>query len=198
MATPVVTDKWAGSFDCSVCRRKRLTGDQFSKKALERYRKQGGGPLKCIQCVESAQAAEREAAYSNKKEKKAEGEQKRVCVACQKLMDSSAYNRNQWSKGEGKSRCRACVEKAIQEDASKTKDAKEQKIKQAKEAVEKAKKSRDTKAILEAESVLSSLEAEKVTGLKPVRMSRGRGRAGSGGGRGRGRLSCRGGRAGRG
>jgi hypothetical protein len=32
MATPVVTDKWAGNFDCTVCRRKRLVGSEFSKK----------------------------------------------------------------------------------------------------------------------------------------------------------------------
>lgn len=32
MSTPVVTDKWAGNFDCAICRRKRLTADEFSKK----------------------------------------------------------------------------------------------------------------------------------------------------------------------
>lgn len=32
MSTPVVTDKWAGNFDCSgPCRRKRLVGSEFSK-----------------------------------------------------------------------------------------------------------------------------------------------------------------------
>ena len=34
MATPVVTDKWAGNFDCNVCRRKRLMADEFSKKVI--------------------------------------------------------------------------------------------------------------------------------------------------------------------
>lgn len=32
MSTPVVTEKWAGQFDCSVCRRKRLMAEEFSKK----------------------------------------------------------------------------------------------------------------------------------------------------------------------
>lgn len=32
MCTPVVTSTWAGNFDCSICRRKRLVGDEFSKK----------------------------------------------------------------------------------------------------------------------------------------------------------------------
>jgi hypothetical protein len=32
MSTPVTTDKWAGVFDCSICRRKRLVGAEFSKK----------------------------------------------------------------------------------------------------------------------------------------------------------------------
>jgi hypothetical protein len=29
---PVVTDRWAGDFDCCACRRKRLTADEFSKR----------------------------------------------------------------------------------------------------------------------------------------------------------------------
>ena len=59
----------------------------------------------------------------------------------------------------------------------------------AKAAVAKA--GGDAMAILKAESVLSALEAEKVTGLKPVAMGRsrggGRGSYRRGGGRGRGR-----------
>lgn len=42
MSAPVVTDKWTGSFDCSVCRRKRLVAAEFSKTAIERHRKSGG------------------------------------------------------------------------------------------------------------------------------------------------------------
>jgi hypothetical protein len=29
---PVITDRWAGNFDCCACRRKRLTADEFSKR----------------------------------------------------------------------------------------------------------------------------------------------------------------------
>ena len=32
MSTPVVTSSWAGNFDCSVCHRKRLMAEEFSKK----------------------------------------------------------------------------------------------------------------------------------------------------------------------
>jgi hypothetical protein len=32
MSTPVITDRWAGNFDCDFCRRKRLVGEEFSKK----------------------------------------------------------------------------------------------------------------------------------------------------------------------
>lgn len=32
MSTPVVTDKWAGTFDCGTCKRKRLVAAEFSKK----------------------------------------------------------------------------------------------------------------------------------------------------------------------
>lgn len=56
--------------------------------------------------------------------------------------------------------------------------------------MEKAKISGNLQAILKAESQLAALEAEKVTGLKPMKMSS------TGGGRGRGR--CRGGGRGRG
>jgi hypothetical protein len=32
MSTQVVTEKWAGQFDCVECRRKRLIATEFSKK----------------------------------------------------------------------------------------------------------------------------------------------------------------------
>jgi hypothetical protein len=53
--------------------------------------------------------------------------------------------------------------------------------------VEEANASGNAQKIVVAESELAALEAEKVTGLKPVKMSAGRGRGrGRGGGRGRG------------
>ena len=186
MSTPVVTDKWAGQFDCTLCRRKRLVAAEFSRTALEKHRV-SGGPLKCKACVEQAQRAEQDAASAARQRSTAGGgpSETRVCAACQESLSADAYNRNQWGKGPGKSRCRSCVEKAVATETAASKLSKEQVIQSAREEVAKAKASGSSQAILKAESLLSALEAEHVTGLKPVKMSRGRGRAR---GRGRGRA----------
>lgn len=191
MSTPVVTDKWAGQFDCTVCRRKRLMAAEFSKKALEKHRQQGT-PLKCKACVEASQKEE-QAAAASKRQSDANDKEERACATCKKELPASEYNRNQWSKGEGKARCRSCVEQAVAAEAASSQQSKQAAITKAREDVARAKATGKSSEILRAESVLSALEAEQVTGLKPVRMS-GRG----GGGRGRGRFSGRGGRGGRG
>ena len=76
----------------------------------------------------------------------------------------------------------------MKEEATQQAKSKEDKIAVAKQKVKEANKSRDTVKILAAESMLAALQAEKVTGLKPVKLSLGRGRGrgsarGSGGGR---------------
>ena len=60
----VAVNNWAGDFECSVCRRKRLTASEFSKKMQERYKKDGNGALKCKICVDKAAADERAAAVA--------------------------------------------------------------------------------------------------------------------------------------
>ena len=60
----VAVNNWAGDFECSVCRRKRLTASEFSKKMQERYKKDGNGALKCKICVDKAAADERAAAQA--------------------------------------------------------------------------------------------------------------------------------------
>lgn len=218
MSTPVITDKWAGNFDCSVCRRKRLVGDEFSKKvrifvvlsrrkrscvlrarithlshhtfltwqALERHRKTGG-PLKCKKCVAEVEEKERKAAAASKPAL-ASSDETRACAKCKQSLKADAFNKNQWNKGEGKARCRSCVEQSLADEAAQQTQSKSDAIQKAKDDVEAAKKSGNAQAILKTESVLAALEAEKVTGLKPVKMGRGRGR---GSGRGRGRSSRR-------
>ena len=52
---------WAGDYDCSVCRRKRLTASEFSKKMQEKHRADPKAALKCKQCVDKAAQAERDA-----------------------------------------------------------------------------------------------------------------------------------------
>lgn len=167
-------------------------GEEFSKRALERHRKDGA-PLKCKQCMAASEQAERETAQTRRKnlDDIDSNEEKRKCAGdCGRDLSQSFFNRNQWTKGHGKSRCIDCVDKAIQDEAALRNKSKAEKIAAATQRVEDAKSSGDTSKIVAAESVLAALEAEKVTGLKPVKLSsgrgRGRGRIGSGRGRGRG------------
>lgn len=229
MATPVVTDKWAGNFDCDLCRRKRLIGDEFSKKvclnvcvlpappsshltpqifdckswqALEKYRREGG-KLKCKQCVQQGEEAERKAAAARRAvtssststdqdDGAAQNQEKRKCSGgCNMELDYALFNRNQWNKGEGKARCRACVDEAVAKEQASQNQGKDEKLAAARQKVEMANASGNAQAILKAESELAAFEAEKVTGLKPVKMG-GRGGGGRGAGRGRGGRSGRG------
>ena len=187
MSTPVVTNKWVGSFDCDTCRQKRLTADQFSKRALERHRNEGIA-LKCKRCVTASEGIERTQAAMARKEQNKDSEgadETRLCAGkCGKTIPKSAFNRSQWSKGEGKSRCSKCVEAAVQEESELLAKSKQDKMAAALRKVEEARKGGNAQSIFAAESELAALEAEKVTGLKPVRMA---GRGGRGRGRGRGR-----------
>lgn len=184
MATPVITDKWAGNFDCSICRRKRLLGSEFSKKALERFRK-SGGPLKCKTCTAAQEEKEREiAARKIKIETPSEPKDPVICASCKKSLDPSRFNRNQLSKKE-KARCRECVENAIREEEKSRKSCVDEKLSSLRSQIEKMKVSGDIAGLVQAESQLSAMEAEMVTGLKPRVLGRGvRGRY-----RGRGRGS---------
>lgn len=48
----VAVETWAGDFDCSVCRRKRLPAVAFSGNMQQRKRKDPEAALKCKACVE--------------------------------------------------------------------------------------------------------------------------------------------------
>ena len=175
--------------------------EEFSKNALAKHRKTGQ-PMRCKQCTAKQEQEERDKAKASSTatagtpDDTAAEEETRACAgSCQQVLPQSAYNRNQWAKGEGKSRCRACVEQSIQEEASQQSKSKQDKIEQARKQVEALKldKKATPQQVIKAESELAALEAEKVTGLKPVKMSRGgRGRGRFGGsGRGRGKSSRR-------
>ena len=114
-------------------------------------------------------------------------DERRKCAGyCGNELPQSSFNRNQWSKGDGKSRCGACVDRAVKEEAAQQTKSREDKLASAKKQVEEAEKSGNSMKILAATSMLAALEAERVTGLKPVKLSsgRGRGRGGRGGGGG--------------
>uniref|UniRef100_A0A7S0UF16 Stc1 domain-containing protein n=1 Tax=Pseudo-nitzschia delicatissima TaxID=44447 RepID=A0A7S0UF16_9STRA len=191
MSTPVVTSKWAGNFDCTVCRRKRLMAEEFSKSSLEKHKKTGQA-LRCKQCTAKQEQEKRAAAREKSGDSAAEdsNETRKCAGPCQAICKNDAYNRNQWQKGEGKSRCRSCVENAVKEETAQQNKSKDSKLEQARLKVANLKLDKKSTAqqIVAAESELAALEAEKVTGLKPIKLGgRGRGTRRYGGGRGGGR-----------
>lgn len=196
---------WAGVYDCiGSCRRKRLIATEFSKKQIEKYQKDPDAAMTCKQCVEAKAADERKQAAARQAEKAkaappvapgaavdvSDGDGKATlheCASCKKQLDAAAYNRTQLSKGVGKQRCRDCVEAAEKAAASATNEKKEAALEEARKALAKAEISKDSVAILKASSTLAALEGEKVTGLKPIVLGKGRGRGRGGSWRGGGR-----------
>ena len=208
---------WAGTFECcGPCGRKRLIAADFSKKQVEKRQKDASAPMKCKQCVEQAAADERAQAAARQKERaatdakssdhpKAAGDaaaidisdgssgaqppQLHKCATCERELASDAFNRTQLSKGAGKQRCRECVEKSEQTSAQASTERHDAAIEEARKALQQAEISGTAAQTLAASSRLAALEAQKVTGLKPVVLGKG--------GRGRGGGSWRG-RSGRG
>eukprot|EP00555_Chaetoceros_dichaeta_P011970 CAMPEP_0198253904 /NCGR_PEP_ID=MMETSP1447-20131203/4280_1 /TAXON_ID=420782 /ORGANISM="Chaetoceros dichaeta, Strain CCMP1751" /LENGTH=177 /DNA_ID=CAMNT_0043939753 /DNA_START=22 /DNA_END=552 /DNA_ORIENTATION=- len=176
MSKPVVTDKWAGNFECGTCRRKRLVGSEFSKKALDKHRKTNS-ILKCKRCVAEVEQKERDAAAKRAEAKSSSSHTTAAgagggggdgtnaptivsCASCNKSLPSSSFNRSQVSKGEGKARCRACVEKALAEEEKVSSQSKVDRIAKARENVRAAEGSGNLLEIVKAEAELSALEAE--------------------------------------
>lgn len=193
MSTPVVTQKWAGEFVCSVCRRKRLTAAEFSKKAIEKHRKEPDAPMKCKTCVEAAAQQERDVAASKTAasvaavpagEGLSEGHE---CSSCKNALRATAFSRSNLSKGPGKQRCLECVAEAEKANVTAGDAAFREKLAAAKAAAAKAEASGSVAEKLATSTAVAAIEAQRVTGLKPVVLGRG--------GRGRGRH---GGRFGRG
>ena len=188
---------WAGNFDCSECGRKRLTAQDFSKAQAEKFRKDEKFKMTCKNCVsakqekERADAAARVADAGPKGTLAAGDDAEHVCSSCNVPRPASAYTRNQILKGPTKQRCSECVAKA---EAAATAasgaggEAHQEKLKEARAAAAKAEASGSAAEKLKASSQVAALEAELVTGLKPIKLgsTRGRGRGG-GSWRGRGR-----------
>ena len=185
---------WAGSLECSECGGKRMIADKFSKKMLDKRRADEKAKLRCKECVEKAAAAERDAAAARQAASCSEGAGDattlHTCSACAKELAASAFNRNQLGKGPGKQRCRSCVAAAEEEAAGAGSAARDAAIEAARRRLAQVEVSGSVAEKLAASNDLAALEAQKVTGLKPVVLGNGRGR-GRGGrfGRGRGRGS---------
>ena len=193
----VAVNNWAGDFDCSVCKRKRLTASEFSKKMQEKKRSGQGDALNCKACVEAAAQKERDAAAA-KAAKAADagpggaaagegGGATQVCSACKQSLPEFAFSKPQLKKGPAKQRCQPCIANADKLEAAAADEKKGKAIAEAKKAVKAAEATGSAAEKLKANSTLAALEGELVTGLKPMVI--GRGRRGPGGrGRGRGRA----------
>ena len=110
-----------------------------------------------------------------------------TCSSCKKGLAATAFNRTQLAKGPEKQRCRDCVEAAEAQAAGASTAAKDAAIEEARKALAAAELSGNSAQVLKTSSHLAALEGEKVTGLKPIVLGRGRGRGGGSwrGGRGR-------------
>lgn len=158
---------WAGDFDCSVCKRKRLIASEFSKKMQEKRRKDPSSKLKCKQCVESAEKAEREAAAAAAKGGKDDEEEPQVCSSCRQSLPASKFTKPQLKKGPSKQRCSECVAAATEAENKKGALDKEAALEEAKKAAARAEASGTVAEKLATSAKLAALEGEMVTGLKP-------------------------------
>jgi len=187
--------QWAGNFECAgECGRKRLVGTEFSKSMLDRRRRDLNAPIRCKTCVEEAAAAEREQAAKRQTQRAANeasadtaADEQHTCSVCQLGLPASAFNRSQLSKGAGKQRCQKCVATNEQEASAAVEERQKAALAEAKVAMQRAEASGSVAQKLATSATHAALEAERVTGLKPVVLGRGRSR---------GRGSWRGGRSG--
>jgi hypothetical protein len=157
-------------------------------KALERYSKTGSA-LKCKSCTAAQEERERLAAAAKQASRASAAvtttlssseiggaEQDVVlnimCCSCKKSLSASDFNRNQLAKRD-KARCRNCVQKSIDEEEQNRNSCREQKIHDLQEKLELMNVKGDIKGRLKYESELSALEAEHVTGLKPMVLGKG-------------------------
>ena len=172
MATPV--SKWSGQFDCTgPCKRKRLMGSEFSRKAMDLYRK-SAKPLRCKSCIEKAQEVERDLASHRvvTDTRKSIEVAVLLCSACSEEKPQEAYNKTQLRKQEKSRRCRECVTQAEIAEKATLASSKEEKLAAAEKRVAKADKGGSAVEKLQAAAALSALQAEIVTGLKPTKLLR--------------------------
>ena len=203
--------KWAGDFSCSTCGRKRLIAADFSKKQLEKRSKDLSASIKCKQCVESEAQTERAEAAARAAQKAAtangspmdvsdpaadaatssSSEEMLMCSSCKLSLRAGAFSRAQTFKGD-KRRCLECVSKAEQSEASAASARRDEELEAARKALKEVEaKGGSALEVAKAFAKVSALEGQKVTGLKPVVLGRGRGRAA-----GRGAAAARGGKGG--
>ncbi len=184
-----------GEYDCAgACGGKGLIADKFSKSSITNY-KLYDKPLRCKKCNEEAQRLEQNISNNDAKDNSISSmsdstqNQKEdiilhLCSACLQSLATDSFNKNQLNKGVGRQRCKHCVLLAEAATSNAIEEEKAKRFAQAEERLRIAEESKNVSEILAATSALAALEAQAVTGMKPIIMG---GRGGKGGkGRGRG------------
>lgn len=186
-----------GPLKCRNCVAQAATEERRAADKRRRQREGGGGDtIAAAAAAEAATPLRAPGVEVDGSSDPSSLETPRECASCHATLNAAAYSRSQWSRGDGVSRCRPCVDAAEDAVANEGPSVRHlEAMEKARRAVDEAKSSGDARAILAAESVVAALEAERVTGLKPVRLGGG-GRGGRG--RGRGGYGSRTGARGRG
>ncbi len=161
-------DKWAGDFECSSCRRKRLIAAEFSSAMIAKFRADGGA-IRCKACVASDASQDRVAAEVSALKDTGEIFE---CAACSKALTSTAFNKNQLKKGASK-RCKGCVDSAEAASAAQSSEAQLSSLAQLEKAAKDAEASGSALQRATTAAALAAAEAKLVTGLKPIVMGRG-------------------------
>lgn len=163
---------------------------EFSRNSMDGFRRQNK-PLRCKECISKAQQAEiisrveivshscfdlspkeKEDDESSSKIGKEERSERVQCSQCFLELHFDAFNKTQLRKGENKRRCKDCVTLAGTAEKTAVTYAKAAKMKAAQERVANAEKCGSAAEQLQAAAALSALQAEMVTGLKPVKLLR--------------------------
>jgi hypothetical protein len=181
---------WASDLDCcGPCGRKRLIAADFSKRSIDKHRADPSAKLRCKHCVEQAAEEERGKAASTAGgvTPAADGQtEEHVCSACSNSLPATAFTRAQLNKAAGKQRCQSCVAGAERAAADAPSAKQADNLRSAEAALRKAEATGSVGDKLKAAATHAALEAERVTGLKPVVLGRGRSQ-GRGSWRGRAR-----------
>ena len=87
----VAVETWAGDFDCSVCRRKRLPAMEFSKNMQQRRQKNvDDKTLKCKKCVADEAEAERAASATKRAADMTKVRRRRLPVTLRRMFELNA------------------------------------------------------------------------------------------------------------
>jgi Stc1 domain len=179
---------YAGDFDCSDCRRKRLTAAYFSKSMANKKRSDPSAQLRCLDCVVKLAESERQAALRRSEISSSTPDSagdNLTCSVCSEVLPQLSFSGSQRRKGVD-ARCMRCIAEGEEAERKKSEEDKAGALRAAQDGSTNLGPNASAMERLVAASTETAEEANFVTGLKPVKLGR-RGRGGSWRSRGPGR-----------